>query len=73
MGHMKKGETFRTIQIPEWMDAAITDLAAKHNRDTESEIAFLIKAALEHLPKPGSGDDPASVLQEELITKKRGQ
>jgi hypothetical protein len=70
MGHMKKEKKFKTIQIPEWMDAAVSDLAAKHNRDMDSEIAFLVKAAIEHSSKPGNGADPVSVLQEaELITK----
>jgi hypothetical protein len=73
MDTMKKGREFRTIQIPEWMDAAISDLAAKHKRNTDVEIEFLVKAAIEHSPKPGSGPDPAPGLQEVVMVAKGGR
>jgi hypothetical protein len=69
---MKKGKEFRTIKIPEWMDAAVSDLAAKHKRNADSEIAFLVKAAIERSAKPGSGPDPASVLREADLMAKGG-
>jgi hypothetical protein len=72
MDTMKKGKEFRTIQIPEWMDAAISDLAAKHKRNMNGEIAFLVKTAVERSPKPGSRPDPASVLREAELRAKGG-
>jgi hypothetical protein len=69
---MKNEKEFRTIQIPEWMDAAISDLAAKHNRNMDGEIEFLVNAAVERSAKPGSGADPAPGLPEAEMVAKGG-
>jgi hypothetical protein len=48
MAYMKEWRKTRIIQIPVWMDTAISELAIKHNKDVESEIECLVKAAIEH-------------------------
>lgn len=36
----------RTIQIPEWMDLAVSDLAEKNKRSISRQIEFLIEEAI---------------------------
>jgi hypothetical protein len=45
---MEKRWKSRTIQIPEWMNTAVSTLAKADDRDTDSEIALLVKSALDH-------------------------
>jgi hypothetical protein len=45
---MKEQKKPRTIQIPEWMDSAIADLAFKHRRSISGEIQFLVEEALKN-------------------------
>jgi hypothetical protein len=54
---MNEGRKIRTIQIPKWMDTAVSELAIKHNRKVEKEIEFLVKAALEREAKAGNRPD----------------
>jgi hypothetical protein len=56
---MKMGSP-RTIHIPEWMNSAISELAVKHNRDMESEIEYLVKAAIRHAAETGHRSTPAA-------------
>jgi hypothetical protein len=53
-----KGRSPKTIQIPKWINAAVSELALKHNRDVGSEIESLVKAALER--EAGAGNRPNS-------------
>jgi hypothetical protein len=59
---MKERRITRKIQIPESMEAAISGLALKHNRDMEAEIEFLVRTALEREAKTGEKSDPAVIL-----------
>jgi hypothetical protein len=53
MGDMDKEGQTRTIRIPVWMDAVISELALKHNQKVECEIESLVAAALDHEAKTG--------------------
>jgi hypothetical protein len=43
----KKGYKARSIQIPEWMNSAVTDLAIKHKRSVNAEIEYLVESGLQ--------------------------
>jgi hypothetical protein len=45
---MEKRWKSRAIQIPEWMNTAVSRLAQADDRDVDSEIALLVKSALDH-------------------------
>jgi hypothetical protein len=45
---MKAKRKARTIQIPEWMDTAVNELAVKHKRSISGEIEFLIEEAIKN-------------------------
>jgi hypothetical protein len=46
---MKEKRVSRGIQIPKWMNTAITELAKKQKRSVNGEIEFLVESALEHI------------------------
>jgi hypothetical protein len=46
MGHVKERKKPRTVQIPQWMDAAVSELAVKDKRSISGEIEFLVEAAI---------------------------
>jgi hypothetical protein len=48
-GTHKKKKKPRTIQIPEWVDAAVSELAVKDKRSVSGEIEFLVEAAMRHI------------------------
>jgi plasmid stability protein len=60
---MKEMMKARAIQIPEWMNAAISGLAAEHSRNMEDEIKFLVKAALEYDAKAKQGQSATALLR----------
>lgn len=43
---MKERKKPRTVQIPQWMEAAVSELAVKDKRSVSGEIEFLVKAAM---------------------------
>jgi hypothetical protein len=56
---MEKERSPKTIQIPKWINNAVSELALKHNRDVGSEIESLVKAALEREAGTGNRLNPA--------------
>jgi hypothetical protein len=52
-----QGKEERQIEIPEWMDRAVTELAAKENRTVDGEIARLVETALKREEKGGSSKE----------------
>jgi hypothetical protein len=54
---MKMRKKPRTVQIPEWMDAAVSELAAKDKRSVSGEIEFLVEAAMRNCAGRGDGAD----------------
>jgi hypothetical protein len=55
MYHMEKRKKPRTIQIPQWMDAAVSELAVKDKRSVSGEIEFLVEAAMRNHTGIGDG------------------
>jgi hypothetical protein len=43
---MKEKKNIRAIQIPLWMDAAVSELAVKDKRNVSGEIEFLVESAI---------------------------
>jgi hypothetical protein len=52
---MKERKKPRTIQIPTWMDAAVSELAAQDKRSISGEIEFLVEAAMRNCAGRGDG------------------
>jgi hypothetical protein len=46
MDYMENGKKPRKIQIPEWMEAAVSELAEKDKRTVNREIEFLVEQAV---------------------------
>jgi hypothetical protein len=58
MGYMEERRSPQTIFIPQWMNTAVSELAIMHNRDMNSEIELLVKAAMKR--EAGAGNRPNS-------------
>jgi hypothetical protein len=54
----------RTIQIPAWMDAAISELAAKDKRSVNGEIEFLVESAMQYYTGRVKISDVGQILPE---------
>jgi hypothetical protein len=55
---MKEKKRPRTIQIPEWMDAAVSELAIQDKRSVSGEIEFLVEAAMRAYDGQGRASGP---------------
>ncbi|WP_041611249.1 hypothetical protein [Treponema primitia] len=61
---MKERKKPRTIQIPLWMDAAVSELALLHKRSISAEIEFLVEAAMREYGERTKVSESAQVLVE---------
>jgi hypothetical protein len=64
MGHMKERKKPRSIQIPQWMDKIISELAAKDCRNVSGEIEFLVASAIQNHAKTANTPDSPPRLSE---------
>ncbi|AEF83283.1 hypothetical protein [Leadbettera azotonutricia] len=68
---MKEKKKLRTIQIPEWMDDAVFELAVKNKRSINEEIEFLVEAAVRSYTARKEANGPAAVLPETMLDGSR--
>lgn len=66
---MKTRKKPRTIQIPEWMDTAVLELAQEHKRSISGEIEFLLEAAINHNDIPLYADRRRAPMGTALATE----
>ncbi|GHT67603.1 hypothetical protein FACS1894110_13410 [Spirochaetia bacterium] len=59
---MKERKKPRTVQLPQWMDAAVSELAVKDKRSVSGEIEFLVAAAMRNHAQMGDGAGAIPVL-----------
>ncbi|GHV12362.1 hypothetical protein FACS189491_05220 [Spirochaetia bacterium] len=68
---MKERKKSRAIQIPEWMDAAVSELAVKDKRSVSGEIEFLVEAAMRNYAKGRNVSGSAPGLPETEVSAGR--
>jgi hypothetical protein len=61
---MKEYGKPRTIQIPSWMDNAVSELALQHKRSIGAEIEFLVEAAMREYCEQGKPSESVQGLSE---------
>jgi hypothetical protein len=61
---MKERKKPRTIQIPLWMDSAVSELAVQNKRSISAEIEFLVEVAMREYGEREKVSEPAQVLVE---------
>ncbi|GHV18123.1 hypothetical protein FACS189493_7010 [Spirochaetia bacterium] len=69
MGPMKERKKHRIVHIPQWMDAAVSELAVKDKRSVSGEIEFLVEAAIRGDTKRGKVPGPMPILSETVMDR----
>jgi hypothetical protein len=69
MGPVMEKKKPRTIQIPLWMNAAVSELAVKDKRSVSGEIEFLVAAAIRGDIKRGKVPGSMPILPETVMNR----